>query len=74
MFVYVRYLFDDVRVVVPVTDIQNFPRDVDTTDFNGNAEFPVLKVYWAGDRKTRGGYYQAQVVYLAGKSAGIYNQ
>ncbi|XP_064469056.1 uncharacterized protein LOC135383793 isoform X2 [Ornithodoros turicata] len=69
MFAYVRYLFDDVRVVVPVTDIKNFPGDVDITDLNGNAEFSVFKVYWAGDRKTRGGYYDAQVIYLADDEA-----
>ncbi|XP_064464320.1 uncharacterized protein LOC135375572 isoform X3 [Ornithodoros turicata] len=65
MFAYVRYLYDDMRVVVSANTIKNFPSDIDVTDFNGNTEYPVYPVYWRGDKKTLGGYYDAQIIFLA---------
>lgn len=64
MLAYVRFLFDDVQLVVPVSNIHKFEKPKDMTDFNGNASFPVHEVYWAGDCKTRGGY-EVEVIYLA---------
>ncbi|XP_064456055.1 uncharacterized protein LOC135366961 [Ornithodoros turicata] len=65
MYAYVRFLFDDARLVVPLTSVKGFSTPADVTDFNGNVNFPVYKVYWAGDQKTRGGYYDAEIIYLA---------
>ncbi|XP_064465510.1 uncharacterized protein LOC135377135 isoform X2 [Ornithodoros turicata] len=67
MYAYVRYIFDNARLVVPITNVKGFTMPSDITDFNGNTDFPVHKVYWSGDEKTRGGYYDADVIYLAEK-------
>lgn len=66
MFAYVKFLSDNTRLVVPVSNVKDFLIPSDISDFNGSDTAPVHEVFWPGDSKTCGGFYEAAVIYVGG--------
>ncbi|XP_075532404.1 uncharacterized protein LOC142565764 [Dermacentor variabilis] len=60
MYVLVRYNQETGKHVVKDTDIRRF-RPIDIDDFDRKA---LYDVWWAGDEKTRGGYYPAHILHM----------
>lgn len=62
MFALVRYKIDDTTAVVStryIKDLCPLHRD----DFNPDF---LYEVFWSGDASTKGGYYSAQIIHMAG--------
>lgn len=62
MFALVRYKIDNKTVIVPTRNIKDFC-PVTLEDFNPDV---LYKVFWSGNTTTKGGYYEAQIVNMAG--------
>lgn len=62
IFVLVRYKVDHTTAVVSSTKIRNFC-PITIEDFNPDV---LYEVFWSGDQNTRGGYYEAQIIDMAG--------
>lgn len=59
-YVYVKYLFDNVRKVTVSRNVSEFrPKNVD--DFEPGRTYSV---YWEGDDTTKGGYYDAELLHM----------
>ncbi|XP_064480429.1 uncharacterized protein LOC135393966 isoform X2 [Ornithodoros turicata] len=59
-FVYVKFLYDEVKKVTTSKNVKAFnPSHVD--DFEPGCTYSV---YWDGDDKTRGGYYDAELLHM----------
>lgn len=62
-YVYVKFLQDDVKKVTNARNVKGF-RPTDVHDFNAGKTY---NVFWEGDEKTRGGYYDAKLLYMTGE-------
>lgn len=63
-FVYVRFLFDNVRKITTSTNVKAFSPD-NVLDFTPG---DMLSVYWEGNSTTKGGYYDAELLHMTGKN------
>lgn len=62
-FVYVKFEFDKIKKVVSSKSLRWFdPKDAD--DFNAG---DVYSVYWDGDERTKGRYYDAVILHMTGE-------
>ncbi|XP_040361145.1 uncharacterized protein LOC121048643 [Ixodes scapularis] len=59
-FVYVKFLFDKVKKVTTSGNVKRFHPE-HAQDFNPG---DVYSVYWEGDDRTRGGYYEAELLHM----------
>lgn len=68
MFALVRRVLDGKAAVVPVEKVRDF-RPLNIHDFNLDI---LYDVFWSGDDRTKGGFYEARILRVAGKQVSVF--